>query len=208
MKRKSLVTFIVILMVVISLIACVLLKKNKDDDNGVRTLQLFSDELNQNAKPVFIKFEMEEDVTGEGLEKIVMTYAVNGEKTYTNIDATISVGTIKNEDGFFTLMHNDKKYAKLEEAKYSEDLNIFNIDITKIDQSMITKGKKVINGHEYKYEEIKNGEQVIKYYYDMYIEKFAYVETNNELIRILDYNNNVDDALFEIPEDYTEIIMN
>lgn len=201
---------IIIVGIVLILLGGFYLKSRYKNENieGIRTIELFTNVLNKKEKPVFIKFEMEQNVEGRGFENVIMTYAVDGEKVYTNVEASVSVGTIKNGDEFYAVMHNDKLYAKLDKLAYSEDLKIFDEDVAKLDESMFIKGRAEINGIEYDYEEVNKDAHITRYYYNMYDGRFAYLEVDNEIIRIIDYNNKVDKKLFEIPEGYTEVKMN
>ncbi len=126
--------------------------------------------------------------------------------------------TLVEEDVAYYIMHADKEYYLYDSSQI--DADILKNDLAGIEEETYASGYEKINGKKYYYEEF-NGittfimwsnyeeESSIKtrFYFDQ--NKIIYIKTiindsEEELLKI-DFSDEVDDSLFEIPDDYAEI---
>lgn len=129
--------------------------------------------------------------------------------------------TLLEDENVYTIMHNDKEYATMSSKDIEADILI--PEMKDIDEKTYQKGKEKVNGKTYYYEEYKgistflmlidadNEENVkTRFYYDG--DKLVYIknmidqdgEKLEELIQA-ECNYEVNEKLFEIPEDYAEV---
>ena len=126
--------------------------------------------------------------------------------------------TLVEEDVAYYIMHADKEYYLYDSSQI--DADILKNDLAGIEEETYASEYEKINGKKYYYEEF-NGittfimwsnyeeESSIKtrFYFDQ--NKIIYIKTiindsEEELLKI-DFSDEVDDSLFEIPDDYAEI---
>lgn len=129
--------------------------------------------------------------------------------------------TLLEDENVYTIMHNDKEYETMSSKDIEADILI--PEMKDIDEKIYQKGKEKVNGKTYYYEEYKgistflmlidadNEENVkTRFYYDG--DKLVYIknmidqdgEKLEELIQA-ECNYEVNENLFEIPEDYAEV---
>lgn len=129
--------------------------------------------------------------------------------------------TLLEDENVYTIMHNDKEYETMSSKDIEADILI--PEMKDIDEKTYQKGKEKVNGKTYYYEEYKgistflmlidadNEENVkTRFYYDG--DKLVYIknmidqdgEKLEELIQA-ECNYEVNENLFEIPEDYAEV---
>lgn len=129
--------------------------------------------------------------------------------------------TLLEDENVYTIMHNDKEYATMSSKDIEADILI--PEMKDIDEKTYQKGKEKVNGKTYYYEEYKgistflmlidadNEENVkTRFYYDG--DKLVYIknmidqdgEKLEELIQA-ECSYEVNEKLFEIPEDYAEV---
>lgn len=129
--------------------------------------------------------------------------------------------TLLEDENVYTIMHNDKEYETMSSKDIEADILI--PEMKDIDEKTYQKGKEKVNGKTYYYEEYKgistflmlidadNEENVkTRFYYDG--DKLVYIknmidqdgEKLEELIQA-ECSYEVNEKLFEIPEDYAEV---
>lgn len=129
--------------------------------------------------------------------------------------------TLLEDENVYTIMHNDKEYETMSSKDIEADILI--PEMKDIDEKNYQKGKEKVNGKTYYYEEYKgistflmlidadNEENVkTRFYYDE--DKLVYIknmidqdgEKLEELIQA-ECKYEVNEKLFEIPEDYAEV---
>ena len=129
--------------------------------------------------------------------------------------------TLLEDENVYTIMHNDKEYETMSSKDIEADILI--PEMKDIDEKTYQKGKEKVNGKTYYYEEYKgistflmlidaDNEEIVKtrFYYDG--DKLVYIknmidqdgEKLEELIQA-ECNYEVNENLFEIPEDYAEV---
>lgn len=126
--------------------------------------------------------------------------------------------TLVEEDVAYYIMHSDKEYYLYDSSQI--DADILRNELSGIEEEEYISGYEKINGEKYYYEEYKGittfimwsnyeEESTIKtrFYFDH--EKIAYIKTiindsEEELLKV-DFSDEVEDSLFEIPDDYAEI---
>lgn len=129
--------------------------------------------------------------------------------------------TLLEDENVYTIMHNDKEYETMSSKDIEADILI--PEMKDIDEKTYQKGKEKVNGKTYYYEEYKgistflmlidadNEENVkTRFYYDG--DKLVYIKNMidqdgkklEELIQA-ECNYEVNEKLFEIPEDYAEV---
>lgn len=72
--------------------------------------------------------------------------------------------------------------------------------------NFISSGSEAVNGTEYSFEEYKNGNETLKYYFDT--ETIRYIKHISDsgketLYEILEISKNVPEDMFDVPKDYT-----
>ncbi|MBQ7668600.1 MAG: hypothetical protein IJS47_04680 [Clostridia bacterium] len=200
-KRKRFITIIVIIIIV----ALLLILKPDVSPHEVtqrKTITLYQTKINAD-KPFLVELALIEDIAN-GLEKINMTYAKNGEDIYTRVDGLLSVGTLKKDGKFYTIYHDNKTYKLNEDMDYSNDFILFDKSIADMNYSDFESGLAEIMGAQYSYEEIKKDDDIIRFYYNIYDGAFEYLEIKENIFEVVKCTNEVDEKLFEIPDNYAK----
>ena len=208
--KKNIVPKAIFLVLAIILIILVVFIFNKEKND--RTLLMYDKICNQNIY-TFSIVEENSDIN--------YTLTIAKKDNYTSIDAK------SNEDHTTTLVKDNIAYYIMhdEESYYSYDSTGIDADILISDLSMLKEkkyvsGHEVINGKDYYYEEYdgitafimwsnySEEESLIKtrFYFDgdniNYIK--TTIEEEEELLKV-EFLNDVNENLFEIPNNYAEL---
>ena len=149
----------------------------------------------------------------EELQKGTITMALNGEDIYMDVKSDEERMTIIYKDKVsYLISHEEKSYIKTEgenENLTKEDaLFISEEELEDIKKQEYKTGKEKVEGKEYEYEEFKDDEDITRRYY-FEGDNLVYIKTidkdEEELIKVIELSNNVDEKLFEIPAEYEEI---
>lgn len=126
--------------------------------------------------------------------------------------------TLVEEDVAYYIMHSDKEYYLYDSSQI--DADILKNDLSGIEEAEYVSGYEKINGKKYYYEEYEGITTFImwsnyeegssiktRFYFDN--KKIAYIKTiindsEEELLKV-DFSDEVNDSLFEIPDDYAEV---
>lgn len=126
--------------------------------------------------------------------------------------------TLVEEDVAYYIMHSDKEYYLYDSSQI--DADILRNELSGIGEEEYVSGYEKINGKKYYYEEYEGistfimwsnyeEESVIKtrFYFDH--NKIAYIKTviddSEEEILKVNFSDEVNESLFEIPDDYAEV---
>lgn len=152
---------------------------------------------------------------GEGEEDVTMTVATKGENIYIDVNSISQHATIMYKDGTtYIISHDEKLYTTIEgkdEGIFDEDTTVISKqDLKYIEKQEAIKGKEIIDGTEYEYEEFKNDEENIidRYYFsnnDLKYIKTIDEEGNEELMKIIKLSSELEESLFSIPTGYENV---
>lgn len=209
MKKKNIIPKIIVIILIIALILTIIFMLNRKQKD--MTIQMYQDIC----------------------EKQTYTFAITEENPDTNYSLTISkngnsmsIDAKSNDDHTTTLVKDDAAYyiMHLEKEYYLYDSSQIDADILKnelagIENEDYTSGYEKINGTRYYYEEYDGistfvigaydydeGELKTRLYFDG--DKISYIKNitneNEELLKV-EFSDNIDEGLFEIPDDYAEM---
>lgn len=220
MKKTFKIAFILMLAIItlIAITGCGKKEENKVEepkidveiDTRSKTFKTFS-----NIKEDYIlSIEGEADL-GEGEEAITITMAVKGQKLSMDLKTDSErMGIIYKDNTTYVILHDEKTYIK-EQGKDEdaiEDMTIFSAeDLDEIKDKEYVVGKEKIDGVDYNYEEYKDEKEneTTRFYFQgddlKYIRTIS--EDENILLKVNELSSKVDDSLFEVPSDYSEIAM-
>lgn len=210
MKKKVIpkIIFAILAIVLIVMIVLVIIQKPKD-----LTAQMYNDICQMQNYTFSMKEEsldINYNLTIAKKENSMSIDAISGDEHTT---------TLVEEDIAYYIIHSDKEYYLYDMSQI--DADILKNDLAGIEEEKYENGYEKINGKKYYYEEFEGittfimwtnyseGESSIKtrFYYDN--NKIAYSKTiidnsDEELLKI-DFSDQVDNNLFEIPDDYAEL---
>lgn len=180
------------------------------NDAKSRTYNTFS----KLSEDYILSIEGKEDL-GEGEETVTITMAVKGKNLSMDLRTdTEHMGVVYKDNTTYVLLYDEKAYLK-EHGKDEdaiEDMNIFSPeDLDEIKDEEFITGKESISGTEYYFEEFKDEKEneTIRFYFQgndlKYIRNIS--EDENVLLKVNELSSKVDDSLFEIPSDFSEIAM-
>ena len=209
MKKEKLwkIVFFALIIVIIVLITILFVSQKPKN----MTKNMYND-INEKNKYTFSMLEENEEL------KYNLKIVKNDESmcidTTSNDERTSTL--VKNGSAYY-IMHTNKEYYLYDSSEIDADILGNELDVVKANK--YKGGYETINAKRYYYEEYDdivtfilltnyNEESSIKtrFYYDD--GKIAYIKTfvddTEELLKI-DFSDNVDESLFEIPEGYAEL---
>ena len=208
-KILILISAIIVILIIVAFL-CIF------QGNNINRVDRIYKKLIKNQK---YTFSMEE-TNSENKYKIVVSHRENDINIETGYDDKYTSTLIK--DGYvYVIMHDDKEYYVMDGEDTDADIIISGIKDAS--EKEYEKGKEEINGKTYYYEEYKDitsfimlahetedSNIITRFYFDnndlVYIKNIIIdeEEKQEELLKVsLRYD--VDDSLFEIPEDYAEL---
>lgn len=209
MKKEKLwkIVFFALIIVVIVLITILFVSQKPKN----MTKNMYND-INEKNKYTFSMLEENEDLSYN--LKIVKNEEAMCIDTTSNDERT---STLVKDGSAYYLMHANKEYYLYDSSQI--DADILGNELDTVKTANYKSGYETINNKKYYFEEYEgivtfilltnyNEDSSIKtrFYYDD--GKIAYIKTfiddTEELIKI-DFSQDVDEGLFEIPEDYAEL---
>lgn len=145
---------------------------------------------------------------GAGNEQVTMDTYFKGSNVYMDIDVSAGKMAFLSKDGSaYIMMPAQKIYM---EAPSSVTNDLPNIDdlfesAQSYENIQVTNGTEEINGATYDYEELKETSGTVRYYYDQSSGDLKFIKSQDQLIEILAFDNNVDETKFELPQDYKKM---
>lgn len=143
-----------------------------------------------------------------------ITIAVKGGNSCYEMEDDTGKQTIMFKDGIsYIIYHADKQYMAVPTDGEDLGLNDFEAfpkeELEKTKTLECTKGKETIEGKEYEYEEFKDEDAGVTDRYYWVGDDLKYFKSTKDseesLTKITKLTSEVDDKLFDIPEDYEEI---
>lgn len=181
--------------------------EENQEEQGTLTKNLLREVL---AKPqVYLKYKTQMDL-GMGEEEVTVSYALMGDMEYIETASSVShVSMLETQEGNYTIMHDQKVYMRTTD---DVDLELDGVGDDNIEDELedarFTSGKENINGVEYDYEEMFEDGEYSRFYYNPSTRLWEYWKIgDNQLLKIEEYRNKVDESLFQIPEGYEEVTM-
>ena len=209
MKKEKLwkIVFFALIIVVIVLITILFVSQKPKN----MTKNMYND-INEKNKYTFSMLEENEELSYN--LKIVKNEEAMCIDTTSNDERTSTL--VKNGSAYY-LMHANKEYYLYDSSQI--DADILGNELDTVKTANYKSGYETINNKKYYFEEYEgivtfilltnyNEDSSIKtrFYYDD--GKIAYIKTfiddTEELLKI-DFSQDVDEGLFEIPEDYAEL---
>jgi len=209
MKKNIVPKIIFLALIILLIIAIIFAFKQKKND---RTLLMYDQICN---KEVYTFSIVEEN------SDINYSLTIAKKDNYTSIDAKSNeehTTTLVKDDIAYYIMHNEKEYYLYDSTGIDADILISDLAVLKGKQ--YTSGHEKINGKDYYYEEYdgitafiiwsnySEDESTIKtrFYFDgdniNYIK--TTIEEEEELLKA-ELSNEVNESLFEMPDNYTEL---
>lgn len=208
--KKNIVPKVIFLVLAIILIISIVYVFTKEKKN--RTLMMYDKICNQNIY-TFSIIEENSDIN--------YSLTIAKKDNYTSIDAKSNeehTTTLVKDDIAYYIMHNEKSYYLYDSNGIDADILIS--DLSGLGSKKYTSGHEKINGKDYYYEEYdgitafimwsnySEDESVIKtrFYFDG--DNINYIKTtidSEEEILKVEFLNDVNESLFEIPDNYAEL---
>lgn len=210
MKKNVIPKIIFVILIIVLIIMIILTRINQKPKD--LTLKMYKD-ICEKTNYTFSMVEENSDID--------YSLIVSKQENFISIDAT-SDGehtTTLVKDGYaYYIMHKKKEYYLYDSSEI--DADILRNNLTEIENKKYVNGYEKINGKNYYYEEYEGisafviganyieDESSIKtrFYYDK--ENIVYIKTiiddTYELLKI-EFSNDIDNSLFEIPDDYAEM---
>ena len=171
---------------------------------NTKVKKLFDEIFLSATKPVYIKYKVKLDTGHEQMEDALVTYATKNGVVYMDTVTGANRATILQKDGkVYTIMHDSKSYMEM----FNEENRIDNIiDQSIIENPIVETGKETIEGKEYEYEKLRSDGEYNTFYYSKGTDVLKYWKlSDGQLLVIEEYGNDVNESLFEIPANYTEV---
>ena len=185
--------------------------QSQEDNGKSKTYNLFTKVFS--GENYIVSLEGETDM-GEGIEKMTATMAIKGDNLYADVDSTSQHASIICKDNkTYIIMHDEKMYMIMDgkdEETFEEMTLISTEDLKEMENKEYKTGKETIDGTEYEYEEYENEEDKTteRYYFlgnDLKYIKSIDGDRKEEIMRVIKISSEVDDNIFNIPEDYQGI---
>lgn len=213
-KKTGLIIFVFTIIILIISALFILNKNNKD-----LTYSMYKDINNSQNYTITMEVEDEEYNYNIVLAQRGTDICIDMKAEYE--DETQRTSTLITEESAYYIMHNEQEYIILDSQDIEADILI--PEIKDIEGKTYQKGKEIIRGKTYYYEEYEDintflmlvdvdEEEIVKtrFYYDkgkiVYIKNIVEKEDNTiqEVLKIKCVYD-AEDSLFKIPEDYAEI---
>lgn len=185
--------------------------QNEEDNGKSKTYNLFTKVFS--GENYIVSLEGETDI-GEGIEKITATMAIKGDNLYADVNSTSQHASVICKDNkTYIIMHDEKMYMSMhgkDEEVFEEMTLISAEDLKEMENKEYKTGKETIDGTEYEYEEYEDEEDKTteRYYFlgsDLKYIKSIDEDRKEEIMKVIKISSEVDDNIFNIPEDYQVI---
>ena len=216
MKKKKIIiiisTILIVCAIIIAAIIAIRKIRNKpvEDENMTNAYASLIESLYSNE--YYAKYKITNNVNDD---YITIEVANKGDNIY--------VKEYSNEIEFLNLVYtnlitfsldNENKTYSMIEGKTKDVESASSIfssaQLSEAYTTNLEKGTEAINGVEYNYEKFTDDENITTYYFNNENElkfiKYTYNDGTESIIEVLEYSTTVDDSLFVIPEEYTEVI--
>ncbi len=209
MKKKKILILVIAILVVIGIIIAIT-KIIGDKKNKEQLLSKIYNNLNTNQTYLF---EMEQNEDNKTIMAKKDNKTVIDQKTKDN-----HTTTLVKDNNTYLVLHDRQEYYVYEQNNVEQ--SILTDGLKEVIDKPFTKGSEKIIGKKYDYEEyngstifmisnslnIDDSQVKTRFYFDK-DDNLVYIKTiygeNNELLKI-NLKQEVDDSLFEIPENYAE----
>ncbi len=151
------------------------------------------------------KMYMEYETEVEG-QQITAITATNGDKTYSESKIggdTVGVSIIDG-DVMYTIDHSSKMVIKMALQADAQTMAADIMEESDVNMDELKTGKRTVDGKEYDTEEwhIEGGASIMCFDGDRLAYIIGEVEGTEVIMKIVKISNEVDESLFEIPDDY------
>lgn len=184
------------------------ISENEEESfDDTKTKKIFEEIFLSKIKPIYIKYRLEFN-EGSTENEAMVTYAINGDTTYTDtLTSANRATTLQKGDIVYAIMHDTKTYIEFSKEEIMLIDNI--IDEKIIKDPIVKKGKETIKGTEYEYEQLHSDGEYNRFYYMKGTDILKYWKlSDGQLLQIEEYGNDPDNSWFEIPSDYVQEYMN
>ena len=211
MQKKSVIIFSVIIIILLIMALILIFKKEKID----RVLSMYENIRNSQN----FTFYMEEQ-NSEFKYKVLLAQRGTDVSIDMYVDEEHTTTVVLQNEAYY-IMHDEEEYYNYGDEKIDSDVVLSGLN--NITKNQYTTGREEIQGKSYYYEEYDNNTMDFiifaninetstvktRFYFDgdniVYIKNIVTSEdsTQEELIRAT-LSNDIDERLFDIPEDYAE----
>ncbi|MBR4020226.1 MAG: hypothetical protein IKI99_02845 [Firmicutes bacterium] len=151
------------------------------------------------------KMYMEYETEIEG-QQMTLISATNGDKTYSESrmgDVTAGVSIIDG-DVMYTIDHNSKMVVKMTLQADAQTIATDIMEESDVNMDEMKSGKRTIDGKEYDTEEwhMEDGASIMCFDGDQLAYIIGEADGTEAIMKIVKVSKDVDESLFEIPEDY------
>lgn len=210
MKKNMISKIIFAILIIILIVMIILVTKQKPKD---MTIKMYND-ICEKQNYTFSMIEQNSDVK--------YNLIISKKENSMSIDAKSGdehTTTLVKEEAAYYIMHLEKEYYLYDSSQI--DADILRNDLSGIKEEEYSTGYEEINGKKYYYEEYSDITTFImwsnyseeessiktKFYFDK--NKIVYIKTiidgtQEELLEI-EFTDDVDNTMFEIPNDYSEM---
>lgn len=178
---------------------------------GEKTKAAFTDLYDLENRTFSLKMRIS-DATGAQDFKMDVTMAVSGNKLFVDMNGDMMKAAVL-FDGTtpYNLMPTSKRYMIADDVEgFNPDAmldDMFgNMHKDQLEDKEFTEGSATIDGVEYDYEAYMDESGQTCFFFIPGTPEFKFMSsTTGELIEILEYGNDVEDSVFVLPADYTEL---
>ena len=151
------------------------------------------------------KMYMEYETEIEG-QQMTLISATNGDKTYSESrmgDVTAGVSIIDG-DVMYTIDHNSKMVVKMPLQADAQTIATDIMEESDVNMDEMKSGKRTIDGKEYDTEEwhMEDGASIMCFDGDQLAYIIGEADGTEAIMKIVKVSKDVDESLFEIPDDY------
>lgn len=175
-----------------------------------KTYKFFKENLS--GEEMYMKQKIKVDMPEGASEEGTAEFYKKGENLYSVSElAGAKQAVLLKDKVAYLIMIDQKSYMKIPSSDTEGMLDLENMRLDDIDylkDYQITTGKEEVSGKSYSFEQFSKDGMKMTYYFnggDLKFVKGEMLEGYSSLSEILEYSNKVDDSVFEIPADYTEI---
>ena len=220
MSRKNIIIVGVVIIAILLLIVGVIISKKNNGNEDNRTVKLYN-KMIETSNFTFSMEEQNNDID----YKVEMVQRGSDFCIEMNSDEEHTTTLVLDNQAYY-IMHEEKEYYKFEDEDEEEvDADIIIDSLGQMIQNKCTTGKEKINGNLYDYDEFENdgigfvifaeinerSKIKTRFYYDK--DQIVYIKNivtdddgvQEELIKA-NLSNEIDESLFKLPEDYTQVL--
>ena len=216
MKRKKIIViiFLIIIIAILTIGIYIFINNNKKDNTNYVQDETI---INSNSQLTIYDIDGAGEINFSILDKetnVITQIARKNGKMYLKVSDNsnnVYENLIYDNGIMYTLNNTDKTYTKEQynEEDFYDIITIFSTNkLDRAETEEVITGVETIEGLECSYERIDTVEEIDTYYF--YNNRLKFIKYEYEdyesYFEILNYSKTVDDSLFVIPEEYTEVI--